>query len=117
MEKFIYTVTRTRTITERLVLKDSPKAFSEELDADSEVEARTMVKGMLQLRQHNKLLWQEISDVVDKPNVQIDVPDLVVEHVQIDVPGLVAEVEVTGNNDGLAIGPGNTETPTPGPGS
>ncbi len=104
MKKFIYTVTRTRTITERLVLKDSPKALSEEFDADSEVEARTMVKGMLRLRQHNKLLWQEISDVVDNP------------HVQIDVPGLVVEVEVTGNNDGLAIGPGNAETLTPGPG-
>lgn len=74
MEKFIYTVTRTRTITEKLVLKDSPKVFAEEFDADSEVEARTMVKGMLTLRQRNKLIWQEISDVIDTPNVQIEIP-------------------------------------------
>ncbi len=74
MKKFIYAVTRIRTITERLVLNDSPKSFAEEFEADSEREARIMVKGMLNLRQRNKLIWQEISDVVDTPNIRIEIP-------------------------------------------
>ncbi len=74
MKKFIYTVTRTRTITERLVLDDSPKTFSKQFEANSEVEAGIMIKGMLNLRQHNKLIWQEISDVVHTPDIRIEIP-------------------------------------------
>ena len=81
MKKFIYTVTRVRTITERLVLNDSPKAFAEEFEADSKGEAGIMVQGMLKLRQHNKLIWQEISDHVDAPNVQIRIPVIATEEV------------------------------------
>lgn len=74
MKEFTYTVTRTRTITERLVLSDSPKAFIDKFDAGSQADAALMVQGMLKLRQHGKLLWEETGIVIGTPTVQIDVP-------------------------------------------
>ncbi len=71
MPEFTYTVTRTRVVTERLVLEDSPKALIGKFEADNEVDARLMVKGMLKLRQYHKLLWQEMNDVVSGHNVEI----------------------------------------------
>ena len=74
MQKFTYTVTRTRTITERLVLNDSPRAFADQFAADSQADAVLMVQGMLKLRQHGKLLWEEVSDVVSSPDIQMTYP-------------------------------------------
>jgi len=74
MQKFTYTVTRTRTITERLVLNDSPRAFADQFAADSQADAVLMVQGMLKLRQHGKLLWEEVSDVGSSPDIQMTYP-------------------------------------------
>jgi len=55
-------------------LNDSPRAFADQFAADSQADAVLMVQGMLKLRQHGKLLWEEVSDVGSSPDIQMTYP-------------------------------------------